>query len=477
MKRDTEDFLIEVYKVTKRQGDVEKIKNLVTSLPNAGPDINSVLKDLDEKAWRNAKLQVNKKGQLIQKSIFAGVIIVVFSILALILYQMYLRDAFGIQQRVVGTYTPSATPITPSPTSTPTFIPTPTPTFLPTAIPASAFLVSDITTLYPAVPAGADFAWVLDQNRLLSEPALTDAAVWTPAKSEDPASNARDYFYTTTGGASIAWQMDVPVDSGLYAFYVLDTLKNSTGAQIFAVMLDGQQASPYRGQSDVLFGEGKQKTDDWLPLGFYEVSGGQTLSVQATIGSLPKDTSFAVDRLLVLKISDRQRPMIDALPTGRVLASLVDDQRAVYLLQFTEKPSLEQGVPYNDSSAWNDTYRSLDLKAWDQNTYGNEIWVDWNPLGKLSAGEYELYVWIPAQHATAIVDFKLFVEKGELKRSTDATLNMKDVTGAWKSMGSWSLPDDSSVRVRMVVNRKSQTAGEGNVEIGVDAVALVRVAP
>lgn len=477
MKRDTEDFLKEVYKVIKRQGDVEKIKNLVTSLPNAGPDINTVLKDLDEKAWRNAKLQVYKEGHLIQKSIIAGVIIVVILILALIMDQMYLRDAFGIQQRVLGTHTPTATPITHSRTSTPAFIPTPAPTFIDTAIPASAYLVSDITTLYPALPVGADFAWVLDQNQLAAEPALTDAAVWTPAKSEDPASNARDYFYTTTGGASIGWKMDTPVDSGLYAFYVLDTFKNSSGAQSFAVMLDGKQASPYRGQSEVLFGDVKQKSDDWLPLGFYEVIGGQTLSVQAAIGSLSKGTSFAVERLLILKISERQRPLVDALPAGRVLSNLVDDQRAVYILQVNERPLPEQGLPYNDAASWNDAYRSLDLKAWDQNTYGNEIWVDWNPLGKLSAGEYELYVWVPAQHATAIVDFKLFVEKGELKRSTDATLNMKDVAGEWKSMGSWTLPDDSSVRVRMVVTRKSQTADARNVEIGVDAVALVRVAP
>jgi hypothetical protein len=245
-------------------------------------------------------------------------------------------------------------------------------------------------------------------------------------------------------------------------------------------MLDGEPAAPFRGQSSVIFGgksaEG-QSTDDWLPLGFYEIVQGQNLSVQADIGPRNEETPFAADRLLVLKVSDDQRPMVDILAGERPLVSLLDDDRATFFAEFNGLALKEeyQGIEQTDALAWNNQFRSLDFTGdlWNFNLIGNEIWVDWGPLGRLPAGQYELYAWVPAEHATAVVDFALLADGTVVERQNPAPLNQKDHTGVWVSLGIWDLPEEAAVSVRMIISRTNQSPE--TAEIGIDAVALVRV--
>jgi len=156
-----------------------------------------------------------------------------------------------------------------------------------------------------------------------------------------------------------------------------------------------------------------------------------------------------------------------------VLSSLLDDPGAVFYSQAVPGRPLRdvyQGNTYEDVPAWNGKFRSL--LDWPVSMIGPELFVDWKPLGRVPVGQYELYVWMPESHATAMVDYTLLADGVELDRGTSAQLNQQDHSG-WITMGAWQLPEEAAVGVRMYITKANQLLDP--VEIGVDAVALVRV--
>lgn len=484
MEWNTEKLLSDIYDAAQQKNALLKIEALITNSPTP-PNVEDALNTLNESAWRKVlqrkRQQRQRKKRWQAAFIIIGVIVITVVILGLVGLGIYRANPDRYQQWWYGTCTPTVT-LTPLPTaiptSTPTLTSTPTQTPTPTPIPPSSFLVTDPATISPAIPASADLAWVIDDTQVLAEPAFDDANVWSAYTSPDPDVQEVSYHFTTSGNATITWYMDVPLDTGLYGLYIVDTLENSVGEQPFTVKLDDTPVEPYRGQSTVIFGdENEQSTDDWLPLGFYEVKRGQEMSVQFAIGPRSEEAPFSIDRLLLLKIPETQRLIIDALPKRRPLVSLLDDNRASFVAAYNAKTLKEeyQGVVQASALAWHVRFRSLDLtgEKWNNQVIGNKIWVDWQSLGRLAAGQYELYVWVPAQHATAIVDFALLVNGAVVERPNPAPLNQRDHNDNWVSLGTWELPEESAVSVRMIVVRADQVPE--TAEIGVDAVALVKI--
>lgn len=388
----------------------------------------------------------------------------------------------AVSQAVFGTYTLTVTTsptftLTPSLTPSPTI--TPSPTNIPTPIPASVYL-ADPTGLYPALPIEFEKIWVIHPEEVKSQDELKKAP-WEKEASSD-AQEKGEVFYFTKGPVAINWAMDQPLESGFYEVFVLDTRTHSGGygPQPYAVFLDGQSASPYRGQSNVIFNTdtpGKQKTDAWISLGVYEVQAGQKIQIQTNVQEIRGDSSFALSRLLIAKLSSRQKEMYDTLPGGRVLYALADDLQAIVLDTQTNKPLVPQyqGQPLFDPNVqvWGGSYRWLPLDS--LKGISNNVTVQWSPAGRIPAGKYQLLVWIPAQHATAIGQFKLLLDGKPVEVPNPPIINQGDHGGEWWDLGIWDVPQESAVAIWFTVDASPNTSPNVGKELGIDAVVLVRV--
>lgn len=387
---------------------------------------------------------------------------------------------------------PSVTPAefteTPQPTATPepTFTPEPTPTemFTPTPVPTSAYLLGQdaVADLYPPVPlAGGEAYWLISHRQATFTPGL-DIAAWKDGVSTKNPDNK--YVYTGNGEASVVWAMDVPVDvSGHYAVYIVDTIQHSKGSKSLYVTIDGQVAQPYRGDAEVIFlgsGEHPDRNDVWQSLGAYQVNAGQTLHVGVDLPKLGGDAvdPFSADRVLIVRLDEPARQMLDLLPAGRPLVSLLDDGVGIrYFQNKTGTSATFKDTPeYEDVLAWNGSMTSLELT--DANNTA-EIWAQWQPphlaapdsplVTRLAAGTYEVQVWIPAQYATAEVEYFLVADGKVVERASPVKVNQADYAGEWVTLGIWELPNEAAVTLRLVVEKG--TLGE----VGLDAVAILRV--
>ncbi|MBK6647481.1 MAG: hypothetical protein IPG44_17335 [Anaerolineales bacterium] len=421
---------------------------------------------LAEKRRRDAE---NKR----RKSLLAvGITLSVCLVLAVAGILGYVANKERISQIVNGTYTPSPT-LTPTLTSTPTLTPTitltPTETLTLTPVPPSKYLLQDVGPLYPASPINGDAYWLVnDTDAVIAPLPGGPEKVWKDARSSDKNAKSEKFVYTVTGNANIAWIMDMPFDAaGYYQIFVLDTQQYSSQPQSFNVFLDQQLVQPYRGASQVIFQDIQQKTDAWVSLGVYQANAGQTLAVQLAIGELTDKKPFAVDRLLVVRLNESTRQMLDQLPAGRPLVSLLDDPAVRFFEVVGGEPKQvkDRGALFNDVQAWNGSFTSRPLNE----PLTIPVWVEWTSENRLSAGTYEVYVWIPALHATVVADYFLLADGKEVDRPNPATINQKDHAGKWLSLGTWDLPQESMVSLRMIV------AAGVTGEIGLDAVAIVKV--
>ncbi|MBK8417400.1 hypothetical protein [Candidatus Villigracilis saccharophilus] len=346
--------------------------------------------------------------------------------------------------------------------------PTVTPSLTP--VPPSIYLPGDINSLYPGLPVTGDAYWVINNTYAILEPSLdAQQSPWKKAVSQDSRANEEGYFYTAVGKSTVVWAMDVPFDTtGYYDVYVVDTFQQSKGPQQFQVLLDGQPVQPYRGTSQVILrGSGEvNRSDTWLFLGDYQVNAGQKLSVSVTLGELTDQTPFAVDRVLIVRLNESNWQMLDALPAGRTLASLMDDSTATFFEVVDSKPVAvkDRGNFFTDVKAWNGSFTSRSLTEATV-----PIWVDWTPVNRLSPGTYEVLVWIPENHATVVADYVLLADSKIVERPNPAQVNQSDHKGVWWTLGTWTLEKESVVSLRMII------ADGALGDIGVDAAAIVSV--
>lgn len=385
-----------------------------------------------------------------------------------------------IYLRLHGTATPTATAtstMTPTPTFTPTA--TVTPTFTPTAVPPSNYRLLEPIMVYPRQPLSGEAYWLLNDSHNTTLRAHSDPAVenypWQEETFTAPEANGETYLYTETGETSITWQMDMPFEApGMYAVYIVDTAKHSQGAQQFTIALDGMPVMPYRGGSDVIFLDEKARPEKtgWLPLGVYLAEAGQTMSIHVDLPPLTAETPFAADRILIVRLNEPEREMLDALPGGRPLVSLLDDSNAVIYqvngsgaVSHTYKE--EQIAVFDDVFSWAGSMSSVALPN-DYGYPGQTTLVDWESPELYLPGEYEVLVWIPANHhATVPAEYKLLVNGEVLERINPAEIAQEDHLGEWVSLGRWKLEEEASLGLRMIV------APEAVGELGVDAVAIL----
>jgi len=484
MKEMTRQFLDDVYDaVSSKKVSKKQLESLIQNLP-AFLDPEEFTSGITLNSWDQVISRRKQKERIRQnqKKTLRIIVLTVSTILILgtLSYFIYNSNRDLIHQ-VFRTYTPTIT-VTPTPTSTATITPSPaftaTPTPTMTSIPESIFLISDLSIIYPRIPIKADSVWILDETQAKVDPPLDSNNIWSLAKSIDPENIEETYYYTETGKVTIRWKLDQPLNHGLYGIYVLDTVEHSSGSQQFSVYLDSEIVDPYRGQNSVIFGnKPNQVTDDWLLLGFFDVSQGQSLKIEASVDERTSETPFAIDRILIAKLTDEHRTLLDGLPGERTLVNLLDDSRGFFYSGENQLRlnKLYQGVEWSDALAWGQSFRSFDITGenWDTNAFGNRLRVDWTPIGRISQGKYELYTWIPAEHATAVVEFALLSDNEVINRENPAKLNQRDHSSKWVSLGIWELPRDSSVTIRMIINKEDNLAEF--TEIGIDAVALVKV--
>jgi serine/threonine protein kinase len=472
-----ESFLTAAAVAGRSEKAIQALETLLETTATP-PDLDAALKELTPEAWKAALPRaINQERRKQQSQVLALVALGLglFALGFIAAGMIYNSDRNRYQQIAFGTFTPTSTY---TPTRTPTSTSTPTPTWTPTITPTpilapSTFLMAEPAAIYPLVPLGAEAVWLINDEQAIVDPPLTDKTIWTGSTSTDQKANQEHFFYTNTGGATVTWKMDTPLYEGLYQIYVLDMVERSAGPQDFKVMLDEAIATPYRGQSMVIFNSslvGKQKSDDWVSLGAYEVRTGQTLTVRAEIGPRTADSPFAVDRVLIVKVSEAQRQILEALPPGRTLASLLDDAHAKFyeLTGGGPVPVSKPWTPVTDAPAWNGSFSTRN-QAWVV-----PVQVYWAPIGRLPAGEYELYAWIPSQHATVIADYALLADGQEVKR-TPAEIVQKKFSGEWVSLGTWKLEAEAAVTVRMTIPTVTVKPENQGGEIGADAVALLRV--
>ena len=394
----------------------------------------------------------------------------------------YFVNPSGFTQRLNGTFTPSPVPPTSVfPTLTPTITLVPdTPTITPvppTPIPPSLYLLpqDEVAALYPPAPTIGGAYWRINDTSAAVQfnPSL-ELSPWTKEHSYDPAAKSEAYVYTNTGNVNVTWAMDMPFDTtGYYEVFIVDTEQHSKGFQQFQVLLDNQPAQLYRGTSQVIFqGNADRKingvsVDVWISLGIYQANAGQTMSVGVTLGQLSQDAPFAVDRLLIVRLNESASQMLDGLPAERTLVSLMDDSQASFFEVLKEGPVKvkDRGDPFNDVQAWNDSFISRVLEK----PYIAPIWVEWLLGNRLPPGTYEVYIWIPAKHATLVADYALLADGKVVERSNPAQVNQADHAGVWWTLGTWTLDKEATVGLRLIV------AAGVTGEIGVDAVAIVKV--
>ncbi|MBI5823889.1 MAG: hypothetical protein HZB18_07680 [Chloroflexi bacterium] len=386
---------------------------------------------------------------------------------------VYKANEEALQQLLFGAYTPTMTlspTITFTPSITSTITLTPTSTLTPTPVPPSRFLLRDPSSLLPASPVLGDAYWMVNDADAKFDPPLDPQnKTWIKATSTDANSKSEKFVYTISGNSTVEWTVDVPFDkTGYYQIFVMDTKEYSSETQAFTVLLDQQPAQPFRGTSQVIFDDSQQKNDHWISLGVYQVNVGQSVSVKLALGQLAKETPFAVDRLLIVRLSAGNSQMLEGLPSGRELASLLDDFDAKFYEVTADKGPVQvrdRGVLYSDVLGWNGSFSSRALTQ----PLAIPIWVEWAPVNHLPAGKYEIYVWMPAQHSTAVVDYALLADGKVLERPSPAQVNQRDHAGVWISLGLWDISEEALVSLRMIV------APGVTGEIGVDAIAIVKV--
>jgi hypothetical protein len=190
---------------------------------------------------------------------------------------------------------------------------------------------------------------------------------------------------------------------------------------------------------------------------------------------------FAVPALLVARLSDRERALLEGLPApelGRPLVALLDDDNTeLYTFsgnpgqfnpgstQWEARTATAADANQPAPPVWNGRYQAVVL-----NPIAHEaLRAEWLPVGRLPAGQYQLWAYVPAGN-TALVEYDI-VTDGEALGET-LRLDQTQHAGQWIDIGLWDLPAEAAVSVWATARMAGNTAG---ATAAVDAVALVRV--
>lgn len=439
------------------------------------PSRSSRLLKLIAKAWKLISPFLKKYRSQIYKSL--ALILLVIFLLFLPFGWVYRHD---LVQRVIGTYTPTPSliptmTITPRP---PTATPTIAPTITPTPIPDSQFLLLDDTILLPKAPTRFEKAWLLNNEDAILQPRFGgENSPWQIGVDTLSDGEHEKYYYTDVSDVYVKWELDRPVkEPGLYQIFFLDTRRYSETSVLFEVLSNGEVLEPIIGAKQVYLDIAEyQEEPRWVSLGFYRFNVGIQLAVQADI-ELHGTKSFAIDRLLILKVSEDVVWIEDedfnlyrwpdwftyilADDTDAEFASYRGDTLAGYTSSVNIKTWL--GVEHvSDLGSWNRGYRTISA---DHRDGKGNILVIWQPQ-RVPAGLYQVWVRIP-KHASVVEGvYGLIVNDEFTNIYLDDQRNASQLR-RWIPIGLATILEESTVSVYLAVDQELPG------DIVVDAVAL-----
>ena len=370
-----------------------------------------------------------------------------------------------------GRLAPKPTPLpptaTPYPTRTPRPTRTPTATLPPTATPltASKFGLNNLAELDPPLAAPAEAAWVLnDDNSAQVDPPF-DQPQWITSEQIGKQLDREipEAYHATFGAASVTWQTDVQLPPGLVEIYVMDTVYSSAGPLDFTVRLGDTPLNPLLWQRQVEFQtsrfDPRQVEDRWRSIGTYLLDRAGRVSVSTAWGTRNEDSIVAVDRVVIVRLADATRPLLDLLPQA-ALRYVVDDSAARF-----ERVSLS--LDKNDAPAWGGQYKLLINPAED-------VRVTWEMPELVQPGTFQVAVWVPPSSGQPPVTFHVLADGVELPPGVvSGLLTSGSAQGGWVSLGAFSTLRTMEKPVKLAL--QMDIAGGTTGEIPVDAAAFLRM--
>lgn len=328
--------------------------------------------------------------------------------------------------------------------------------------------LQDFSILYPPIPGVQGTAIVLNEHVSVTVSPDFSHPQWIHSATIEAqiGYEITEPYYATFGGAMAIWMMDTPVDSGVYEIYFLDTLYSSAGPLEFLIRLGNMPLQPVLGTTRIHLlstrFEPRQVEDRWRYLGLYLLDQPGWLSATTNWEARDINTIVAIDRVLIVRLPETTRQMLDRLPHDRLTYVLDDGNANIRFNQsiYSEKNYL----------AWGDEYQYIINPAED-------LTITWTLPELTPIGQYEVLVWIPQKHATAGVSYRVLVNDDPITHDNGLhtlPINQRDIEGGnWYSLGTWSTPRIYEFPVKLSLILEAQAGSSG--EVGIDAVAFVKL--
>ncbi len=351
----------------------------------------------------------------------------------------------------------------PTRTTRPTAEPTQTPAPTATAPPTSAYYLADGYKLRPPIPGVEGGAIVLDEvSAAVADPPF-DTQYWTSSAQIAAQTGffIDEPYFATFGSGSVTWSTDVPLATGLYELYVMDTLYSSAGPLDFQVALGGSPISPVLGSSHVEFyssrGEPTQSTDMWRSIGIYNLDHPGPLSISTQWDARDENSLVAIDRVVIVPLPEASRLLLSALPKDRMVIILDDLAARIETDQLL--------FPETETLAWGGQFQYLVNPD-------SDVRVQWTTPEYVLPGQYQVAVWLPAAHASGEVTFHLFVNDKEIPGSEVSFNQGEQPGGQWVAIGVWDTPRVYEKPVMLTLEMDIPGGMPG--ETAIDAVALIK---
>ncbi len=360
---------------------------------------------------------------------------------------------------------PAAIDPTTEATRTPRPSPSPAPTSAPTAtaFPASTYYLENGSKLRPPIPGVQSGVIVLDEATSATADPPFDSQYWSSSDdiSKDLGFLFDEPYYATFGSGAVTWKTDVPLAPGLYQLFVMDTLYSSAGPLDFQVTLAGAPVQPVNGSTHVEFysstGIPAQDSDMWRSLGIFNLDHAGPLSISTQWPSHDQDSPVAIDRVVIVPLSDSTRLLLSALPMDRQLlimddlAARIDTSQLLY--------------PEAGALAWGDQFQYLVNPD-------SDVRVRWTVPDYVLPGQYQVAVWLPETHANSKVTFHLSVNDTEIPDSAVEFDQSSQPGGRWVSIGVWDTP--RIYEKPLLLTLEMDIPGGVPGETAIDAVALIK---
>lgn len=403
-------------------------------------------------------------------NIIVGVITGLFTLIALIWINFPVR--YITNDIISSYYTETPIPPTLTPQLALTNIATKTPTLTPvieaTQLPTSAYAITIKESIDPVIPELVTDAIILNDDVNVEVSPEFSNIQWTHSSSIAQQLNLEfeEHFFATFGPATATWKMDVPVDTGLYEIYVLDTLYSSGGKLTFQVFIDDRRIEPLLGSPEIEYRsrstDPQQRSDIWQSIGIYQLDSNGLVSVSTGWELRNEATIVAIDRLLIGRIPDTINTILSLLPSNQQ-RFLLDDS-------FADFDTTQYWEILDQSLAWGDKYHLMDNPPILTK-------VIWTIPYAIPVGKYEVMVWVPKIRGTANVVYSVTANNTNDLQNEEGQYEVTISQGdrqepQWVSIGTWTVPEVYGELVYLKLNMTISSDSGG--EVVADVIAFVK---